>query len=805
MNREILKDKSKLKLLILIFLFLISLIYFVGFLAPSKMIYGSDYMLSGYTGCKEWVDYLKEYHRLQMWDSYNFSGQPIVATSGAGGMVYPFNLIYMIFPINLGLTFMFIIHVFLAGLGVWLLLREFDLSQFSSLVGAVSYMFAGQIITTTQGGHLGRTIGGVLLPFAFLFVARAVRRKRLSDFLLFGGISGIFILAGHIQITYWSMIGVVFFFLYEIFRRRKEMGLKKMSILSCFFFTGIVVLFMVTAIKLIPPAVSLGYGARGATRGYEYTTSWSIPTAELFDLITPHFSGILDNYWGENFFKLDSRYLGILPIMLVGLAFFYRKKRHLIKYFAWFTGITLILALGKNTPIFRVYYYLVPMAKKFRAPSMFFFLASFGIAVLAGFGAEALSELKKRTEEERKRAILYILVSIGLILFATLVVNIGDRGILNAMKQHFSVAWAEFGRQSLQQKIAVMSNNFGNLKKSLWLTTLLFIINGGIIYAVIIKKLEFKAAIPLLILVLIADQWSIDKKYLDVAPHPREYYSMDDVTRYISQDKGLYRIYPFENYRWAKSGYFNYHSIYSVAGYGPNPPGRYQKFIGAEGSVMFSAPNFFKFPHMLSMLNVKYLIVPRLPEDLTPYTERIKRVIKELQKFYSNFDVVFVGRDYQVLKNEDFLPRASLVYDYTVVDSDEEALDEILSPEFNPGDIAILEEEPKITLSEDKGEVDIVRIIENEKVLDVKTSKTAFLIIRENYHPDWKCYVDGKEKEIYKANYVFYGVFVPKGEHEVRFIYQSNVFNIAAMITLLGFIIFLFALIFPLKRDIVII
>ena len=806
MNRKILKDKSKLKLFILIFLFLISLIYFVEFLTPSKMIHGSDYLLSGYTGNKGWVSYFKEYHRLQMWDSYNFSGHPrVVSTGGAGSMVYPFNLLYMIFPVHLVhlvLTFMFIIHVFLAGLGVWLLLREFDLSQFSSLLGAVSYMFAGQIITTTQGGHLGRTIGGTLLPFAFLFVARAMRRKRLSDFLIFGGISGMFILAGHPQITYWSMIGVVFFFIYEILRRKEEMGLKKMSILSCFFSVGIVVLFMITAVKFIPPLLSLGYGARGATRGYEYTTSWSVPTSELFNLIAPHFSGILNNYWGENFFKLDSRYLGILPLIMVGLAFFYRKKRYLIKYFAWFTCITLILALGKNTPIFRIYYYLVPMAKKFRAPSMFFFLTSFGIAVLAGFGAEALYELKKSNEDERKRAILYVLVLMGLTLFVTLIVNVGDRSVLNFMKHHFSVAWSDIiGRQNIQEKIAIMFDNFSNLTKNLWLTTLLFIVNGVIIISVIMKKLEFKVAIPILILVLIADQWAVDKKYLNAAPPPRKYYAMDDVTRYISQDKSLYRIFPFENYKWAQSKYFNYHDMYSVAGYGPNPPGRYQKFIGAEGSVMFSASNFFKFPHALSMLNVKYLIVPRLPEDLTPYTERIQQIIRELRDFYSNFDVAFSGREYQVLRNKSFLPRASLIYDYKIVEIEQDVLNEILSPEFSPGDIAILEEEPDISLSEGEGEIDVVRMIENEKILDVETSKTAFLIIRENYHPDWKCYVDGKKAKIYKANYIFYGVFVPEGKHELRFVYESGVFNISSLFSFLGFIIFLVALIFSKKNE----
>ncbi len=794
-------ERNKVKIIVFLFLIL-SVIYFGNLLTPRKMMYGSDWLISGYPSLKTNLDFIKQNHRLPMWNLYSFSGHPTMAAGGAGSIVYPLNLIGFILPIHVGQTIQFIIHIFLAGLGMFLLLREYKLSHLASLVGGITFMFAGQLISTTYGGHLGRMIGVVVLPYSFLFLHRALNKESLLDFIMFGGITGLLLLAGHVQIDYWSMIGVFFYFVYEILRRRKEAQLGGVLKLTGFFAMGAILAALIISVKLLPPAFSLGYGARGATRGYEYTTSWSMPTSELFNLITPHFSGILDNYWGESFFKLDSRYLGILPIILVGFAFFYRKKRYLIKYFAWFTGITLILALGKNTPVFRLYYYLVPMAKKFRAPSMFFFLTTFGIAVLSGFGAEVLSELKKRTEEERKRAISYICVLAGLVLFATLVVNIGDKGILNSMKQHFSVGWSGImGRQSIQQKIAIMSDNFSNFKENLWLVTLLFIINGGIIYAVIIKKLEFSKAIPLLLLVLIVDQWSVDKKYLSAAPQPEEYYSMDDVTGYISQDKSLYRIFPFENYRWAKSGYFDYHNIYSIAGYGPNPPGRYQEFIGAEGSVMFRAPNLFNFPHALSMLNVKYIMVPRLPEDLTRYSESIKQVIQELRAFYSNFDVVFVGREYQVLKNKNFLPRFSLMYNYTVVDSAGEVLRRILSPEFKPGDVAILEEEPEIALSMDKGEVNIVRIIANEKVLDVKTSKPAFLIIRENYHPDWKCYIDGKKERIYKANYIFYGVFVPEGEHEVRFVYKSRIFNIASLLSFIGFIIFLTAITFCFKKG----
>jgi len=788
-------NKRNIKFFIILVLFILSLFYFVGLLTPRKMMYGSDWLLSGYTGLQSWVGYFKSQLRLPMWDEYNFSGHPTVTTSGGGGMVYPLNIIYFIFPIHLGWTIMFIIHVFLAGFGMFLLLREYKLSYLASLLGAISFMFAGQLITTTHGGHLGRMVGVVFLPFAFLFLHRALRTERLKDFLIFGGVTGLFLLAGHTQITYWGMIGVILYFIYEVIRRRDELGGKGFWKLSGGFIGGIIILLFIASIKLLPPAFSLKYGVRGAVRGYQYTTSWSLPTSELFNLFVPHFSGILKNYWGENYFKLDSRYLGILPLILAGFAFSYKRERHLLKYFAWFTGVTLILALGKNTPIFKVYYYLVPMAKNFRAPSMFFFLTTFGIAVLSGFGAETLiSLIKQKNIESEKKALRYLFVFVGLVFLATLIVNIIDQGILDLMKGHFEGVWSGLLPQnSIQQKISLMSRNFTNFKKSLWLSTLLFIIYGSLIYTVIKRKVSYKIIFPILGLILLIDQWSVDRKYLSPVERPEQYFAPDRITKFIAQDKGLFRVYPL-NYERGNSGYLQYNGIENVGGYGPNPPKRYQEFIGAGKGVIFEAPNFFKFPYLLRMLNVKYIIAPRLPEDLSPYPESIKNVVKQYRDFYSNFEVCGKGERYEVLVNKNFLPRVSLLYQYAVVDSGKEALNRILSSEFEPGRIAILEGNPGISLSEGKGSIEVERYHSNERIFRVTTDSSAFFIFRENYHPDWKCFIDGSKKKIYKANYIFYGVFVPEGEHKIRFVYKSRIFNIASSLSFIGFLIFLTAL-----------
>ena len=162
-----------------------------------------------------------------------------------------------------------------------------------------------------------------------------------------------------------------------------------------------------------------------------------------------------------------------------------------------------------------------------------------------------------------------------------------------------------------------------------------------------------------------------------------------------------------------------------------------------------------------------------------------------MRNFYSNFSVAFVGRKYQVLENTEFLPRFSLIYDYAVVNGPQEALNRILSSGFKPGDSVFLEEDPGISMAYANGEVSLIKNIANEKILSIKSSKQAFLIVRENYHPDWKCYIDGKQEKVYKSNYIFYGVFIPEGKHEVRFVYESKIFNISCLLSFIGFLCFL--------------
>lgn len=68
-------------------------------------------------------------------------------------------------------------------------------------------------------------------------------------------------------------------------------------------------------------------------------------------------------------------------------------------------------------------------------------------------------------------------------------------------------------------------------------------------------------------------------------------------------------------------------------------------------------------------------------------------------------------------------------------------------------------------------------IIEDSDVnyIKLKTSlkNKKFLVYTDSYHPNWKLYVDGKERPVYRAMYAFKGFWVPAGEHTVLLRYGS--------------------------------
>ena len=65
-----------------------------------------------------------------------------------------------------------------------------------------------------------------------------------------------------------------------------------------------------------------------------------------------------------------------------------------------------------------------------------------------------------------------------------------------------------------------------------------------------------------------------------------------------------------------------------------------------------------------------------------------------------------------------------------------------------------------------------------------------FAVFSEVYYDKgWKAYVDGQEVPIVRTNYLLRGLALPKGEHQVEFIFAPSSMRISNTVSLLASII----------------
>ncbi|HJY64905.1 MAG TPA: hypothetical protein VJ455_12170, partial [Ignavibacteria bacterium] len=62
-------------------------------------------------------------------------------------------------------------------------------------------------------------------------------------------------------------------------------------------------------------------------------------------------------------------------------------------------------------------------------------------------------------------------------------------------------------------------------------------------------------------------------------------------------------------------------------------------------------------------------------------------------------------------------------------------------------------------------------------------------LLSDIYYPAWKCYVDDNETEIFRADYSLRAVFLSKGKHTVRFVYDSSFFSYGKYISIISLIL----------------
>jgi hypothetical protein len=748
-------------------LLLICLIVFHQPLFSGEIVNASDILTQQYFWNIFTKDNLVKDPCFRTWLPYINGGSP--AGGGLDLIFRPVSLLtLLLLPVHLAINYEMVIYFFLLGVCMYFYMKELGVSALNAFLAALFLMLNGEIVTLINAGHVNKIGAIALIPLVFWALERALKRKTLGAFLLTGAVLGIQFWQGHVQISFYLCIAVGIYYLVRIgLLYRQERNTKQLAKLLVYALVMVLVFLALSAVEFLPLLSFAQVSERAEGVSYEFATNWSMPPEEIITYLIPGFFGLrrlnydddeprLLPYWGRMPFTQAGRYFGILPFLFVILGLCFVRNKHVLTL-SILAGIVLLLGMGKYIPTYKFLYDYVPGFNKFRVPQMILFLFAFATSGLAGFGSEWLFADLSETKEKRLRIFLVVLVTICLLSW---IIAIWLPQLKDVVITYFHEA---FSRKEGTPEIA--ATRFQNIVSGLLLFNIMLSLAVFIFGLRLGKTIRIRWVVAALILVFIVDIWIFNAHYIDTVPLEGSIYIKEnDAIRYCLKNPGLYRILPMTDTpdEYSTFNKYVYYKLFSVAGYEAVGVQYYNEYLR----------NMALGSRLIDLLNIKYIILPKgVTFDNTPVA---------VGKTVGPYKVV-MDADAVLLENPNYLPRVFPVHYLYVPKKPEEILPTLSHPAFNLREVVILEEYPNVQLSPEnipsnQSTATITYYFNRTIQVKATMATEGFLVLSEKYDPGWKAYVNGRPTRIYKANYTFQALYLPKGEHVVTFAYQPTQF-----------------------------
>ena len=751
-------------------------ILFSKFIFSDKMLYGSDTINAGIFIRSIYIDFLKQTGSILQWDPYVFGGMPYVEAFN-GDIFYPLSILKFFGSIYRMLGWVLFIHIYLAGIFMYLCARQFRLSKVASLIAGVAYMFSPYLVSLVAPGHDGKIFVTTLFPLVILFLERGFRKRDLLSFTVLGVVIGVIIVSPHAQMSYFTLWAVAFYSAMKLI----ALYVEKKSIVplikpSIFVTYAVVIGLLLSAIQFLPGYIyTTKFSPRAdAKRGWEWATSWSMHEEEAFSLLIPEFPGISTDqaktyYWGKNPFKDNSDSTGPVVLFLALFGFFFVRRKE--SYF--FGGLAIfafLYALADTTPFFRLVYAIVPNVSKMRAPSMIMFQFSFAAALLSGMFIQYLQDLRNKKEDVPKpgKGFNYLLWGLpAFLLLMALLFSADGRGMLNFWS---SVFYPEAATTMIQKGVSKLNLGYMNLPaitSGAWLAFVATALTAFFIWLYREKKMGVGILVTLAAVPLLYNA-HFDSRFISTFDQNRKY-GPNAMVDFFKRQPGDFRVLDLQQ---PKETILPFHGIQVVVGYHGNQLRWYDDLIGGVNFDNIMRGN----KYVLNLTGAKFIILP--PSVTLPEGFLGDKPVTQAATFGQS----------QVIQNDNAFPRVFLVDQYKVYADRKEMYPLITSGADNLRDLVYLEKEPDIELTPASLEGDstwIVSYSPDSVVVGVKTDTNALLVMTDNYYDAWHVWIDGKPAELLRADGAFRAVPIPKGSSEVLFKYISKRYHTGVMVTLL--------------------
>ena len=771
---------------------------FREFVFSGAMLYGSDTLSLGYMAREFYANAVTEHGVFPRWNPLLLGGTPFLESLAGGDALYPTSLLLFVMEPYRALGWKLVLHVFVAGLFMYGWVRALGRSRGAALLAGVAYSVAPFLVTLVRPGHDGKLFVTALTPLLFWAMEWTFTRRGVLPYVGVAAVVALVILTTHFQLAYFLFGAAGLYYAFRVVSAwrgwgdaTEGAGVDDRALVPHgraaagrygLFLAASVLGAAAAGIQLVPAFDYVTEHSRRTattTRASEaenvaYSSSWSLHPEEIAGLVVPEFPGsdaggdaewTQGTYWGRNVVRDNHQYAGIAVLLLAMVGFLGTPRKALRWFLAGMGALALLYALGRHTPVWRIFYEVVPGIGLFRAPDMVAFLFGFSAVSLSAFGVDRLRASARHPGEGLDGPTKALLGAAAALLFGTLLAASGT-----LFDVWTSLLYPTIDPSNVQALQAVEPF----VVRGFFLATLVAAVLAGLAFAARRGLLKGGGVVTVLVVLALVDGGRVSAPYVQTfdfqrwaAPDPivdflRERQAADPPFRVASAEQG------FQSVRPAMFG------LEMATGHHPNDLGRYRELIGMRGS---GQPELLFQPAVQRLLNLRYLIVPG---ELQGGPEPVLQTQSG-------------GRVYESLYELPALPRARLVADATVV-PDERAVETILSPGLDPARTAVLARDPGVELpgGEATGSVAWLERGLNRQRLRVSSETPALLVVADNWFPSWRATVSGEEAPVLRAYHTLRAVPVPAGEHEVEIFYDSPLLagslalSVAAILLLAG-------------------
>ena len=685
--------------------------------------------------------------QVPLWTSQLCSGLPLT-----GGVGEPIGLAaFSLLSPAAALDLLLIVLLLVAAHGTYGLARRFGADRPGALLAGLA--FAGSGYVACQLKHLAIVSTVVWLPVGLGLLDRAFApdraavvppesthddpsvaptlARRAVFLAAFGLVFAEQVLAGFPQSAYICGLTYGSFAVFRAFTNRQRLGRVPLSLLV------LVGLGIATAIGVAAGAVVLlplselgAVSDRSQALGWEWATGLAYWPRNVLTFLVPYINGDISDgtYAGGNIFWEDYGYVGAATFLLALYGAARDWRRPLVAFSIAMTMVAYMIVLGPATPVFRLVYLLVPGMKVFRFPTRFLIVVELGLALLAGVGLTRLGSvlegrLSKVAPSAPRMVVLALVLGTVLDLF---VHQPRQNPMVSAHAWLAPPQSVEFVRADTKQPRTFTP-------KHQELHRLAFSMAHG--WTNLNPYFQLRDVLEPNTGGGFWDMPSVDC-YSGIAP--RWYVDVwGDHNRYGNVVSQLARVYPPGPSLQVRPALLNVLRAYGVS-------------------------------HLLSIFAVDGAELPLVRHDNLAYIYRV-----------------------------DGAARVRFVRAARHVKDDDDAAARLLDVAFDPDREVLLHEAPE-TLGPTVEQVDgdgavatqaravITREDSHQLLIEAEAPADGFLLLADTFYPGWIAELDGKPVPIYRANLSVRAIQLPKGRHDVRFLYEAPEFFRGLRITLLA-------------------